>query len=496
MMCGIFGAQGHHLTNSENALQRLTHRGPDGQAVIFQSEAYLGHTRLAIVDVDGGQQPISDNEGMRWLVCNGEIYNHPALREQFSSYPYKTHSDSEDILAVYERHLTETPAYLQGMFAFALLDGDNLFLARDPLGIKPLYYGWANETLHFASEIKALQDVVEQVQEFPAGHWYSTQSGFVEYFNLQAAAAPNGERSAPNSTAIREQLQKSVESHLMTDVPLGVFLSGGLDSSIIAAVVKEGFQELNSFAVGMEGSADLAHARQAANMLGTRHFEYVYTEQEMIESLPTVIYHLESFDPALVRSAIANYFLARLASEHVTVILSGEGADELFSGYQYLNRFWDGVSLHQELVSITAELHNRNLQRLDRMTMAHGLEGRVPFLDRAFVEFAFSVPIQQKLHHQIPMEKWILRKAFEDKLPAEVVWRKKEKFAKGAGSAHVFEQIAGAEISNAEFTQAGQEIFEQTGHQIRSKEELYYYRIFRRFFKDSVIPLVGFSRSL
>jgi asparagine synthase (glutamine-hydrolysing) len=246
----------------------------------------------------------------------------------------------------------------------------------------------------------------------------------------------------------------------------------------------------------MENSADLQYARYTAKFLGTRHLEYVYTRQEMIDALRAVIYHLESFDPALVRSAIPNYFLAKLAGEHVKVVLSGEGADELFSGYAYLRQFQSHTALRQELTRITGELHNRNLQRLDRITMAHGLEGRVPFLDRAFIELAFRVPVEYKLYGTDNIEKWILRKAFEEHLPAEVVWRAKEKFSRGAGSAHIFEQIADYEISTAQFTLEQQEIFEETGHLIRSKEELYYYRIFRESFKASVTHLVGFSRSL
>jgi asparagine synthase (glutamine-hydrolysing) len=435
-----------------------------------------------------------DEQGCRWLVCNGEIYNHPQLRQQFADYPYKTSSDSEDILAVYEELGISTPQQLAGMFAFALLDDGELFLARDPLGIKPLYYGWRDDTLFFASEIKALHGVVEAVLEFPPGHWYSSRFGFVRYYDLQEITSQPPKPASPQN--LRSQLRRSVESHLMADVRVGVFLSGGLDSSIIAALTRQGISDLYSFAVGIEGSPDLHYARHVADFLGTRHFEYAYTPAEMIAALPEVIYHLESFDPALVRSAVANYFLARLASEHITVILSGEGADELFSGYAYLKRFNKPAALRQELTEITAELHNRNLQRLDRMTMAHGLEGRVPFLDTAFVDFAFRIPIEDKFSPGQGVEKWILRKAFEAVLPEKIVWRAKEKFSQGAGSAHVFEHLADEQISERQFALESQQVFQETGHRIRSKEELYYYRIFRDFFDSSVISLVGFSRSL
>lgn len=496
-MCGIAGAYGKDWKYAYQSLQLIGHRGPDGRGVVDLDNGYLAHARLAIVDVESGQQPMRD--GSSWLICNGEIYNHPELRQQYTAtYPYKTHSDSEDILAAYAKHGDRANAQLEGMYAFALVNEDGLLLARDPLGIKPLYYGWNNGTLYFASEIKALQDVVPEVIEFPAGYTYSSKNGFTRYYDIEAVAHDiRRETTGITSPAdVRAALTRSVHSHLMSDVPLGVFLSGGLDSSIIAAIVAAEAPNVHSFSVGMEGSADLNNAREVARHIGTTHHEYIYTTSEMIAALPEVIYYLESFDPALVRSAVANYFLARLARQYVTVILSGEGADELYSGYSYLKQFPTQDALHQELVEITAELHNRNLQRLDRMTMAHGLEGRVPFLDRQFVEFSFGVPIDQKLYGTQAVEKWVLRKAFEDMLPPEVAWRKKEKFAEGAGSAHIFQQIAESEISDDVFRAEIQHICDETGHQVRSKEELYYYRVFRRFFRASTVPLVGFSRSL
>jgi asparagine synthase (glutamine-hydrolysing) len=497
-MCGIAGAYGENHKVAQSVLAYVRHRGPDGEAVIHLDKGFLGHTRLAIVDVQGGNQPLADVSASRWLVCNGEIYNHPGLRRQYSDYAFQTESDSEDILAVYARHGGETPHQLEGMYAFAIASEDELVLARDPLGIKPLYYGEDDTGFYFASEIKALQDIVPNVKEFPPGYWYSTKQGFAQYYDIETVVQ---ELSSTTSSLIapadvRKRIQTSVHTHLMADVPLGVFLSGGLDSSIIAAIVAQEMSKIHSFSVGMKGSPDLANAREVARYLDTHHHEYIYTTQEMVEILPTVIYYLESFDPALVRSAVANYFLARLASRYVKVILSGEGADELYSGYRYLKRFETRERLEQELLQITAELHNRNLQRLDRMTMAHGVEGRVPFLDRQFVEFSFQVPIEQKLSGPHAIEKWILRKAFEDMLPESVVWRTKQKFAEGAGSAHIFAQIAASEISDEGFRQEQIHVFEMTGHFINSKEELYYYRIFRRFFNAEAVPLVGFSRSL
>jgi asparagine synthase (glutamine-hydrolysing) len=497
-MCGIVGAYGPCSQPLEDFLDRMAHRGPDGRDVQHLEYASLGHARLAIVDLKGGHQPMNDYTGTRWLVCNGEIYNHQTLRAEHAHYPFKTRSDSEAILAVYEQDGLEGISQLDGMFAFALLDGDQLVLARDPLGIKPLYYGSAQGTLYFASEIKALQDIVKQVKEFPPGYWFSTTTGFVPYYSLDdrlAQARSNGGME-DRLAHLRDTLQTSVRKRLMSDVPLGVFLSGGLDSSIISMLVCEDVGSVHSFVVGVEGSIDLQHARQVAKFLGTQHHEYVYTSQEMIAVLPDVIYYLESFDPALVRSAIPNFFLTRLAQDYVTVVLSGEGADELYAGYRYLDRFQTPHDLQQELVEITSELHNRNLQRLDRMTMAHGLEGRVPFLDVEFVEVSLGISAKLKIHTRHMAEKWVLRKAFEGLLPREIVWRPKQKFAEGAGSASALEDVAEAAISDDEFAAETSYIWNESRHQIRSKEELYYYRIFREFFEAPVTALVGRSRSL
>ncbi|MBE0688811.1 MAG: asparagine synthetase B, partial [Anaerolineae bacterium] len=269
-MCGIVVAYGKDWKYSHQALDLIGHRGPDGQAIEYLQNGYLAHTRLSIVDVAGGRQPMADAAASHWLVCNGEIYNHPELRERYTDYPYRTSSDSEDILAVYAQHKSGTPRQLEGMYAFAVVDGDELFLARDPLGIKPLYYGCEGETFYFASEIKALQDVVTNVKEFPPGYSYSSKHGFVQNYDLQTVVQniTQDAGAMPAPDALREQLRRSVNSHLMSDVPLGVFLSGGLDSSIIAALVKQEIPDLHSFSVGVEGSDDLAFAWQVARYLG------------------------------------------------------------------------------------------------------------------------------------------------------------------------------------------------------------------------------------
>lgn len=495
-MCGLVGSYGSYDQHLGPVLDRIAHRGPDGREIRHLARGSLGHTRLAIVDLEGGRQPMSNAAETCWLVCNGEIYNHHQIRVDLRDYPFKTCSDSEVILALYDRFGPEGITRLDGMFALALLSENELLLARDPLGIKPLYYGLKDGALYFASEIKALQNMVEQVMEFPPGHWYSTSTGLSHYYKVEAAAEAAQNKEVPTLSDIQNHLQMAVHKRLMADVPLGVFLSGGLDSSIIAALVRQELGQVHSFAVGLADSPDLHYARLAARYLGTQHYEYVYTPTEMLAVLPDVIYYLESFDPALVRSAIANYFLARLASQYVTVVLSGEGADELYAGYDYLKRFSVGSDLHRELAETTGELHNRNLQRLDRMTMAHGLEGRVPFLDVKFVELSFAVPANQKMGGTPTIQKWVLRKAFEHLLPTEIIYRAKLKFADGTGSARIIEHVAESEINNFQFAAASGAVFEETGYHIQSKEELYYYRIFRRFFEASTTTLVGHSRSL
>ncbi len=488
-MCGIVGSHGKKA--AELDLQLLKHRGPDGWDIADLGHGTLGHTRLAIIDVQDGQQPLYHKE--RTLVCNGEIYNHKDVRAQFPDFDYTSDSDNEVILALYDAYGKDAVRHLDGMFAFALVnEDDEIYMARDPLGIKPLYYGWQDGTLWFSSELKSLIDKVDNVEEFPPGHWYTPEDGLVPYYDLNqiqqdiAIASP----AEPTPEDIHQALKKAVQKRLMSDVPLGVYLSGGLDSTIVAALVAQEKPDLHSFSVGIEGSMDIANAREAAKALGTNHHEYIYTFEEMLEHLPDILYYLESFDPSLVRSAIPNFFLARLTQQYVTVVLTGEGADELFAGYHYLKEFSDSQSLQDELVTLTKTLYNCNLQRCDRMTMAHSIEGRVPFLDTEFIELAMRVPTQMKIHGDEAVEKWVLRKAFEDILPESIAWRVKEQFSKGAGSSHLLEEHAEATIADAEFEQEIADVEAQTGYQIRSKEELLYHREFVKHFGMNATRLI------
>ncbi|MBN1862766.1 MAG: asparagine synthase B [Dehalococcoidales bacterium] len=483
-MCGIVAICGHgagrYAATVDDMLACLAHRGPDDQGVLLKEDVALGQKRLSIMDVAGGHQPIFTGDRRKCIVCNGEIYNHPALKKQLSGHKFRTNSDTESILHLFEEEGKASLPRLDGMFAFVLYDGRDILVARDPLGIKPLYQGSKDNLLFFASEIKALEGVVDSIREFPAGHYYSSKTGdYTRYYQIPRHTREEQDIDTITAT-IRKKLTRAVEKRLMSDVPLGVFLSGGIDSSIIASVARRYLDPLSSFSVGMAGSPDLGYARRVAEFLGTDHHEYVYTQDEVLEILPEVIYHLESYDPPLVRSAIPTFFVSRLASKYVKVILTGEGSDELFAGYRYFEDIDEEKTLHDESVRIVSGLHNLNLQRVDRITMAHSLEGRVPFLDLDFVAYVLAIDPRLKLSDEDTMEKWLLRKAFSGYLPDEVLSRTKMEFADGCGSSQLITRYVEEAISDAEF-QAERQPAEHI--QLASKEELYYFRIFQSFFR-------------
>jgi len=493
-MCGFIGC---HPSNQpqliEQAIQRITHRGPDEQGVTSTPMGTLGHARLSIVDVADSHQPMSD--GPRWIVFNGEIYNFQSLRKTLPA-PWKTHGDTEVILKLYAQNGPRAVTQLDGMFAFVIFD-EGICLARDPLGIKPLYYVRNGSTLYFASEAKALMDFGGEIVEFPAGHTWDGADHWERFFNLFDIQIDESIRENVDlDERIRSTLRRAVQKRLIADpeIPVGVSLSGGLDSSLIAALAREGRNVLDTFVVGMAGSEDILRSEEVAHALDTRHHVYRYDFHEMLQVLPEVIYHLESFDAALVRSAIPNYFLARLAGQHVKVMLTGEGADELFGGYAYLRDVTDPAHFQRELCLTLDALHNTNLQRSDRMTMAHGIEGRVPFLDLEMVRLALSIPPSLKFHDEVIPEKWLLRRAFKGYLPDSILQRPKQKFSQGAGSMNLLADYANEQITDAQFTTARTEY---VSAELRSKEELLYYRIFREQFGERLDPAcVGRTRSI
>ena len=500
-MCGIAGADGSgSLQDVNRMVEQIKHRGPDGDDVMSTESATLGHTRLAIVDLKRGDQPLQ--LGDAWITFNGEIYNHMNLREKhLKGQMFRTHTDTETVLRLYQHYGPKSVQLLDGMFAFAISWQNDLFLARDPLGIKPLYWGCKDgESLNYASEVKALALVTDNIQEFPAGHYYHSQKGWQQYYNVEDSLDGKwSDQKTEDDTiqAIRDSLQIAVQERLMSDVPLGVSLSGGLDSSIISMIASQEQPDMHSFVVGVEGGEDLDAAQMMADELGTQHHEYVYSEQYMFKVLPDVIYHLESFDPALVRSAIPNYMLADMASDYVKVMLTGEGADELYAGYSYLQRYNDAEGLQEELIKITEALHNTNLQRGDRMSMAHGLEARVPFLDVDSVSLALSIPPEWKLQKNGNPAKNLLRRAYEGLLPDEIVYRPKMKFSKGAGSSDILAERADEKISDADFKQENERLKRDWNYNLQNKEALIYYRMFREHYQDEwIMPNMGSSRSL
>jgi asparagine synthase (glutamine-hydrolysing) len=462
-------------------LARLVHRGPDDEGcVTLGDHAWLGHRRLSIVDVEGGRQPLGgEPAGDLWLVGNGEVYNHEDVGDSLPHASFQTSSDTEVALHLVDSHGPDSLAELNGMFALVLAGRDGRFLAaRDPVGIKPLYWARRGGNVRFASEMAAFDvDWQPFVEVFPPGHYWTPERGLVEF---ASAVPPHGwkaEEVDPGRT--REILIRSVERQMMGDVPVGVFLSGGLDSSLVAAIAQrylaERGERLKTFAVGLEGSPDLLAARAVASYLGTEHRESVYTAAEAVAAVPDVVRAIESFDPSLVRSAVPNHILARFTAQHVKVVLTGEGADELFAGYEYLSEFDDEETLQAELVRSVEGLHNLNLQRCDRVTMAFGLEARVPFLDREVIGHALRLPPSSKLASNGRPEKWMLREAFEGWLPHELLWRGKSQFGDGSGAAGVLTDAIGATVSEGEFERDRDAL----DPPLRTREELAYYRIFR-----------------
>ena len=492
-MCGIVAQHGKvDPEEAERMLSRLVHRGPDDEGTARVGDAWLGHRRLSIVDVEGGKQPLETARGDLFLVGNGEVYNHEELRSTLSGGSFSTGSDNEVALCLVAERGPEALKDLLGMYAFVLAGTDGSFVAaRDPVGIKPLYWARRSGRTVFASELGAYdEDWLGEVEAFPPGHYWTPEGGLKRF----RAAVPKkddalnrfdgpSEPGAPVPkemlTLMRERLIETVERQTMGDVPVGVFLSGGLDSSLVAAIAARWYaerrQRLKTFAVGLAGSSDLVAARAVAEHLGTEHHESVYTAEEALGVLPEVVRCIESFDPSLVRSAVPNYLLARSAAEHVKVVLTGEGADEIFAGYEYLTGFATEGDLHDELVRAVTGLHNLNLQRCDRVTMAHGLEARVPFLELDMIELGLSLPAGWKLSGPGQPEKRLLRQAFDGWLPEDFLWRKKEQFGDGSGASSVLREKMEETVTAEEFEQEYAEIEPP----LRTREEVAYYRIFR-----------------
>lgn len=504
-MCGIAGHWGAvDEPKVREMLRMIAHRGPDAEGVhVSPGHGVIGSRRLAIMDPEHGHQPLYSEDRSRVLVANGEIYNYPSLRRELSGrHALATGSDSEIIIHLHEDLGDAATARLDGMFGFALVAGSRLLLARDPMGIKPLYYGFETKgdgrrILHFASELKALADASFPIRALSPGSTLDSD-GVSHTFYKVPLHKPEDRDPLEWARRVREALAASVERHLMSDVPVGVFLSGGLDSSIVAAMARRYVTQLHTFSVGFEGSQDLEAARRVAAHLGTIHHERILTENDLITVVPEVVRQMEHFAPELVTHAIPTWHAARLAREHVKVVLVGEGADELFGGYGYFKKYLRAGKtdlLWRELHRCTATLHANNLQRVDRMTMAHGLEARVPFLDTALVDLAMRIPISAKFHMDASgadwTEKWVLRLACDGLLPDEILWRPKAAFGHGSGVVERAEVLLDAYGAHG----LGAEAARRYPHwKIATDEEAMYHRVLIEAYGDNPVFLDNCDR--
>ena len=458
-MCGIVGT--FNIKKPAESLRQqilkmsktVRHRGPDWSGIYVSDKAILAHERLAIVDPKSGGQPLYSKDGKLVLAVNGEIYNHREIRKRFESrYEFTTQSDCEVILALYREKGVDFLEDLNGIFAFALYDieNDRFMIGRDHIGIIPLYQGWDKDGAYYvASELKALEGYCSKIEEFLPGHYYySLDDEPRRWYERDWMEYENVKENRSDIEELRQALEDAVERQLMSDVPYGVLLSGGLDSSIISAIARKfaakrietGNREdawwprLHSFAIGLEGSPDLAAAKRVADHIGSIHHEIHFTVREGLDALRDVIYHIETYDVTTVRASTPMYLLARyIRSMGVKMVLSGEGADEVFGGYLYFHKAPNAEEFHKEIVRKLGKLHQYDCLRANKSLAAWGVEGRVPFLDKEFLDVAMRLNPKDKMAGNGKVEKYILRKAFEDYLPREVAWRQKEQFSDGVG---------------------------------------------------------------
>lgn len=506
-MCGfvgIFGFKESLESARSRALEMaktVRHRGPDWSGIYSSDGAVLAHERLSIVDVEHGAQPLLDVTAGRALAVNGEIYNHVGLREALKlPHAWKTKSDCEIILYLYDEYGPAVCNMLSGIFAFALFDerSGDFFVARDHIGIVPLYIGWGSDgTTYVASEMKALDGVCETIREFPPGHHYSAKAGkFVKWYDPQwAHTLPNRKVSLQE---LRTSLEAAVKQQMMCDVPYGVLISGGLDSSLIAALAarhrfkrielgeteEAWWPRLHSFSVGLENSPDMKHARDVAAHIGTVHHEIVFTVQEGLDALPDVIRHLETFDVTTIRAGTPMYLMARkIKSMGIKMVLSGEGADEVFGGYLYFHMAPSAEEFHEETVRKIFALSKYDCCRANKAMAAWGVEARVPFLDKEFLDYAMSINPAEKMCPGEKMEKGILREAFTDLLPQAILWRQKEQFSDGVGYSWIesLKHHAENKVSDQMLTEASKRFPRQTP---TSKEGYFYRTIFDNIFNN------------
>ena len=483
--------------------KKIRHRGPDWSGIFQNEKVIFSHERLAIVDPTSGKQPLFSKDKKIVLAVNGEIYNHRELRLEFPEYDFQTESDCEVIIPLFQKYGKDFVDKLNGIFAFAIYDIENdiYFVARDHMGICPLYQGWdKNGNYYVASELKALEGVCKTIENFLPGHFLFSVDGYEmqQWYKRDWEDFENVKDNTTDIAELRKALEDAVHRQLMSDVPYGVLLSGGLDSSIISAVtakysrnrIESGdtqeawYPRLHSFAVGLEGSPDLIAAKKAADHIGSIHHEVHFTIQEGLDAVRDVIYHLETYDVTTIRASTPMYLLARvIKSMGIKMVLSGEGADEIFGGYLYFHKAPNAKEFHEENVRKLNKLHLYDCLRANKSLMSWGIEGRVPFLDKEFMDVAMRLNPKDKMviAHEPKIEKWILRKAFEDLLPESITWRQKEQFSDGVGYSWIdsLKEVASNEVTDEMMTNAK---FRFPLNTPQNKEEYRYRTIFEEHF--------------
>ena len=513
-MCGIvsiFNIQEQTPELRQKALRmsaKIRHRGPDWSGIYCGGSAILAHERLSIVDPESGKQPLFSPDKKQVLAVNGEIYNHQDIRRQFAGrYQFQTGSDCEVILALYREKGIHFLEDLSGIFAFALYDAekDEFLIARDPIGVIPLYIGYdADGKVYVASELKALEGQCDRYEPFLPGHYYWSREGKMKrYYQRDWFDYDNVKDNPASVSDIHDALEAAVKRQLMSDVPYGVLLSGGLDSSVISAIAekfsekrieedgatKAWWPRLHSFAVGLKGAPDLAKARMVADYIGTVHHEINYTIQEGLDAIRDVIYYIETYDVTTVRASTPMYLLARvIKSMGIKMVLSGEGADEIFGGYLYFHKAPNARAFHEETVRKLSKLYLYDCLRANKSLSAWGVEGRVPFLDKEFLDVAMRTNPEAKMCPGQTIEKKIVREAFADMLPEEVAWRQKEQFSDGVGYSWIdtLKKITSDQVSDEEMAHAAERF---PINPPRNKEEYYYRSIFAEHFPSDSAAL-------
>ena len=488
--------------------KKIRHRGPDWSGIYSNSNAIIAHERLAIVDPTSGKQPLFSDDNRYILAANGEIYNHREIRKKLKNkYHFKTNSDCEVILALFKERGKNFLDDINGIFAFAIYDtvDDSYFIARDHIGIIPLYIGWdKNGTFYVSSELKSLESNCEKIELFPPGNYLSSdEDGFKNWYSRDWKSFDNVKNNSTDIDQLEKALSNAVHRQLMSDVPYGVLLSGGLDSSITSALAKKfsskrvesgdtkgaWWPQLHSFSVGLEGSPDLVAARKVADHIGTVHHEIKFTIQEGLDALSDVIYHLETYDVTTVRASTPMYLMARaIKSLGIKMVLSGEGADELFGGYLYFHKAPSSKEFHEETVRKLNKLHQYDCLRANKSLAAWGIEGRVPFLDKEFIDIAMRINPKDKMITEQRMEKWVIRKAFEKYLPQSVVWRQKEQFSDGVGYSWIdkLKDITEQKVTDEQMKKANKYFPINTP---QNKEEFYYRSIFQNHFSSNAAAM-------